>query len=102
MKIREEIIARLEEADRLMRDNGSCDEWFHQCGDSLLPVVRGANGRLFELLLEATGYRDVDAAHLLRDGLSFSFFVPRGSVVSCVFRCRLVGISRAQRDRYSR
>ena len=104
MKIREEMITRLEEADRLMRDNGSCEKWFYGSGDSLLPVVRGANGRLFQSLLEATGYGDADAAYLLRDGLSclFALLVSCSSSLLSSFRCSVDGAARVQWDRPSR
>ena len=69
MKHREDMVSKLEEADRLMRRSGACNTWFDGADEHVKQVAGGANGALFEELLVATGYVDVDCVSLLRGGV---------------------------------
>ena len=70
VKLREEMISKLEEADRLMRQSGTCASWFHGAGHEIRSVAGKSNGRLLKTLLEASNYEDAEAADLLRVGAS--------------------------------
>jgi hypothetical protein len=65
---REGVISQLEKADELMRASGMCAQWFNGCDEETLAVTGQANGHLFEQLLQASRYRDVQCVELLREG----------------------------------
>ena len=64
------MMRSLEEADARLRDSGISAEWFRRCDDTTLAVSGQCNGHLFEQLLRASGYVDVDCVNLLREGRS--------------------------------
>ena len=45
-----------------------CAKWFDSCDQETLAVTGQANGHLFEQLLRASQYRDVQCVELLREG----------------------------------
>ncbi len=65
---REGVISQLEKANELMRASGMCAKWFDSCDQETLAVTGQANGHLFEQLLRASQYRDVQCVELLREG----------------------------------
>ena len=96
------MVAKLEEADRAMRETGHQQLWFKKADPSVVQVAGECNGFLFEQLLRASGYGDVECVNLLREGGRFLFvcvwvlffFVSRGSCfIICEVRL-LLGSSR--------
>ena len=65
---RESMIAAIEEADKKSRRSGKCREWFGDADEHIRKVAGSANGYLFETLLRAAEYNDVECVELLRTG----------------------------------
>ena len=65
---RERMIAAIEEIDVETRQFGLCQCWFGDADVHTRAVADGANGYLFQTLLRASGYADVNCANLLREG----------------------------------
>ena len=68
MRMREDTLTKLEEAGDRMRKSGLCRAWFGDADQCTLDVAGGCNGQLFEQLLTASGYHEVDCVNLLRGG----------------------------------
>ena len=90
MNEREAMVAKLEEADRAMRETGHQQLWFKGADPSVVQVAGECNGFLFEQLLRASGYRDVECVNLLRDGGFFLLVRLGAGVCGCVVFRRLV------------
>ena len=65
---RESMIAAIEEIDVKTRRSGVCQHWFGDADVHTRAVAGGANGYLFQTLLRASGYADVECVNLLREG----------------------------------
>ena len=68
MAEREQMICKLEEADRLLRQSGACMHWFGDADEELRKVAGDANGHLLQQLLVASNYCDIACVELLRRG----------------------------------
>jgi hypothetical protein len=83
------MIAAIEEADKKSRHSGKCREWFGDSDEHIRKVAGSANGYLFETLLRAAEYNDVECVELLRTGevqQAYSFFECMSVFVDCQAR----------------
>ena len=65
---RECMITAIEEIDLKTRQSGLCNLWFGDADEHTRAVAGTANGYLFQTLLRASGYNDVECVNLLREG----------------------------------
>ena len=65
------MISQIEEAARCMRTTGLRDKWLAEADEHTRAVAGGVNAPLFERLLHASGYVDVECVRLFRSGLGF-------------------------------
>lgn len=65
---RERMMVAIEDFDKRSRQSGACEAWFSSADLHTRKVAGKANGFLFETLLRASGYADVDCVNLLREG----------------------------------
>lgn len=70
MQQREDMMATLEHASRLMHESGKCVDWFRNSDAKIKRVASGVNGPMLEQLLKGSQYCDCDCANLLREGMS--------------------------------
>ena len=98
---REEIIAALEWASAMQKESGACEVvipsivsslfcalrvcvpmqgWYQGCDAWVRKVAGAANGLLFQQLLEATGYCDVDCVNMLRHGADMLGVLKRSGI----------------------
>ena len=68
LRLQECMIESLEQADARMRSSGLCRQWFGAADEITMGVSGGCNGHLFEELLKASQYKDVECALLLKEG----------------------------------
>eukprot|EP00973_Karenia_brevis_P044278 6135689-Karenia_brevis.AAC.1 len=62
------MIANLEKAGASMKASGKSQRWFEGSDSELAKAVAGVNGKLFQTLLLATGYKDAQCVELFRTG----------------------------------
>ena len=79
MAAREEMIAKLEDADKAMRASAMCAAWYDGSDVDVKMVAGDSNGHLFEQLLVATEYCHVAFVEQLR-----------GGALACVLAFRLM------------
>ena len=65
---RDAMIAQLEQANNTQRKTQACENWFNGCDPLVRKVTKDVNGALFQQLLVATDYHDVDCVNLFRRG----------------------------------
>ena len=68
MTKRNAMIAQIEQANNTMRKSHGCEEWFKGCDPLVRKVTKNVNGALFQQLLVATDYHDVDCVNMFRRG----------------------------------
>ena len=68
MRVRNEMLSRLETWGQELRRNGAVEQWFDGADAATRAVSANVNGPLFAALLEMTGYEDKGAADLFRYG----------------------------------
>ena len=83
------MISKLEQANIAMKQSGLYDTWFGDADLELRGVTKEVNGALFEALLRATKYSDVECVELLRSGRTLCRrLIIVKLVVSCLYRFR--------------
>lgn len=65
---REAMIAQLKRANDTQRKTQACENWFKGCDPLIRKATKNVNGALFQQLLIATDYHDVDCVNMFRRG----------------------------------
>ena len=65
---RDAMIKTLEQANNEQRKAQGCENWFNGCDPLVRKVTEDVNGALFQQLLDATDYHDIDCVNLFRRG----------------------------------
>eukprot|EP00973_Karenia_brevis_P093203 12416188-Karenia_brevis.AAC.1 len=77
---REQMVNKLEEADRSMRASGLQKRWFSESDEATRGVASNCNGALLEILLKATKYDDWECCYMLRHGAEIVGVIPECGV----------------------
>ena len=77
---REAMVKQLEQANQTQKKTHASEDWFKGCDPLVRKAAQNVKGALFQQLLVATDYHDVDCVNLFRRGAKMTGKLHRSGV----------------------